>query len=285
MNPRKRIFLLILIMSSIVIIVESITLGILYNTAIDEEANRLVETAKSQARMIEAVARFDKKYSSDYPHGTRQATLDQIRDAHKKYLGFGRTGEFTLSARENDRIVFLLNHRHHDLSNPRPIPWNSGLAEPMRLALSGRSGTIIGLDYRGERVLAAYEPVGELNLGIVAKIDLSEVRAPFVKSGFISAFIALFLIVSGAAIFITITNPLIVKLQDTVSLLEQTLSEVKTLKGILPICSFCKKIRNDAGYWEQVEHYIHEHSDTDFSHSVCPDCMAEHYPEVKSSKE
>ncbi|MRR39250.1 hypothetical protein EG829_32330 [bacterium] len=154
----------------------------------------------------------------------------------------------------------------------------------MRLALSGRSGSVIGLDYRGERVLAAYEPVGELNLGIVAKIDLSEMRAPFVKAGFMVVFIAMLVIVSGAVIFIAVTNPLIKKLQDSVSLLEQALSEVRTLKGILPICSFCKKIRNDAGYWEQVDHYIHEHTDADFSHGVCPDCMAKHYPDVTSSK-
>jgi len=160
MHPRKRILLLIIIMSSIVLVVEAITIAILYRTAIAEEKSRLEETAKSQARLIEAVARFDKFYSTNFPHGARQATLHQIKDAHSRYRGFGETGEFTLSKRENDQIVFLLSHRHQDLKEPMPIPWNSGLAEPMRLALSGKSGTIIGLDYRGEKVLAAYESGG-----------------------------------------------------------------------------------------------------------------------------
>lgn len=60
--------------------------------------------------------------------------------------------------------------------------------------------------------------------------------------------------------------------------LQKTLEEVKILRGILPICSFCKKIRNDKGYWEQVEIYVRKHSDAEFSHSICPDCMDEHYP-------
>ena len=55
--------------------------------------------------------------------------------------------------------------------------------------------------------------------------------------------------------------------------------EIKTLIGILPICSFCKNIRNDEGYYQQIEEYIHEHSGVDFSHTVCPNCMKKHYPE------
>ena len=60
--------------------------------------------------------------------------------------------------------------------------------------------------------------------------------------------------------------------------LQQALDDVKTLKGIVPICSFCKKIRDDEGYWDQVEVYVQKHSEADFSHGVCPDCMKIHYP-------
>ena len=183
MSPKKRVFILVLIMSIIVITVEGVSISTLYRTAMREEMARLVEAAKSQARIIEAVARFDKVYSRDYPDSPRQATLSQVRDAHARYKGFGDTGEFTLSKKENDRIVFLLSHRHDDLNDPEPVAWDSRLAEPMRMALSGKSGTIIGLDYRGVMVLAAHEPVSELNLGIVAKIDLKEIRAPICQGG------------------------------------------------------------------------------------------------------
>jgi hypothetical protein len=57
------------------------------------------------------------------------------------------------------------------------------------------------------------------------------------------------------------------------------LFEIKRLKGILPICTECKKIRDDAGYWHQVELYVREHTEAEFSHSICPDCMRKLYPE------
>jgi PAS domain S-box-containing protein len=61
--------------------------------------------------------------------------------------------------------------------------------------------------------------------------------------------------------------------------LRKALSEVKTLRSFLPICSRCKKIRDDKGYWNQIETYIHEHSGTEFSHGICPECMEAMYGE------
>ncbi len=68
--------------------------------------------------------------------------------------------------------------------------------------------------------------------------------------------------------------------------LQDALDKVKTLSGLLPICAFCKNIRDDSGYWHQVEAYIEEYSEANFSHGVCPDCAEKHYPEYfKSAKE
>jgi CHASE3 domain sensor protein len=61
--------------------------------------------------------------------------------------------------------------------------------------------------------------------------------------------------------------------------LQETLVKVKTLSGLLPICASCKKIRDDRGYWNQIEVYIREHSQADFSHSMCPECMKKWYPD------
>lgn len=58
------------------------------------------------------------------------------------------------------------------------------------------------------------------------------------------------------------------------------LAEVTALSGMLPICMHCKQIRNDAGYWEQIEAYVSSRSEAQFSHGICPDCLAKHYPEV-----
>lgn len=277
MGPVKRMFLLVGVMSFVAAAVTIATIAILYRTAVNEERLRLQEAAQSQARLIEAIARFDESYSRDYPGGARAATLAQVVDAHSRYRGFGDTGEFMLARRDGGEIVFLMTHRHGQLGQPRPVPWASDLAEPMRRALSGRSGTLIGLDYHGLEVLAAHEPVGVLDLGIVAKIDLAEIRAPFVRAGLLAGAVAVVLVLAGTLLFFRVTNPLIDQLNRTVADLERTLGEVKTLRGIIPICSFCRKVRNDQGYWDMVEVYVREHSEADFSHSVCPDCMRIHY--------
>ncbi len=215
MSERRRVLFLIIIMSIIVLTVGGIAIAMLYRTGLKEQRARLVETAQSQARLLEAVARFDAVYSQDYPGGSEAATLSQIRNARNNYIGFGETGEFTLARREGDLIVFLLSHRHHDLNKPKPVPFNSGLAEPIRLSLSGKSGTVVGLDYRGETVLAAYEPVAVLDLGIVAKIDMAEIRAPFIRASVIAGLFAIMVILIGALLFMRITNPMIKLLTES----------------------------------------------------------------------
>jgi AmiR/NasT family two-component response regulator len=62
--------------------------------------------------------------------------------------------------------------------------------------------------------------------------------------------------------------------------LEKALSEIKILRGIIPICMGCKKIRDDTGYWNLVEEYISDHSEAEFSHVLCPECMKKFYPDI-----
>ncbi len=62
--------------------------------------------------------------------------------------------------------------------------------------------------------------------------------------------------------------------------LERSTKEIRKLRGFLPICANCKKIRDDQGYWTQVETYISNHSETEFSHGICPECAAKIYPEL-----
>jgi len=63
--------------------------------------------------------------------------------------------------------------------------------------------------------------------------------------------------------------------------LQKALAEVNTLSGLIPICSYCKNIRDDTGYWSQIEAYIQEHSGAEFSHSICPACAKKYFPEYK----
>jgi K+-sensing histidine kinase KdpD len=67
--------------------------------------------------------------------------------------------------------------------------------------------------------------------------------------------------------------------------LEAALAQVQTLRGLIPICAWCKKIRNDNGYWEQLELYITKHSEADFTHGMCPDCARKHIEALQLSKD
>lgn len=73
-------------------------------------------------------------------------------------------------------------------------------------------------------------------------------------------------------------------LKEVISKLQKALDEIRTLRGIVPICSSCKKIRNDKGYWEQVEAYVSKHTEAQFSHSICPDCVQKLYPEFSEGE-
>jgi len=66
--------------------------------------------------------------------------------------------------------------------------------------------------------------------------------------------------------------------------LNTALDEIKTLQGIIPICMYCKKIKNDAGAWDKLEAYIEEHSDADFSHGICPECYEKLLKKIKQDK-
>jgi PAS domain S-box-containing protein len=73
--------------------------------------------------------------------------------------------------------------------------------------------------------------------------------------------------------------------EDLIAELQKALVEVKTLSGLLPICSSCKKIRDDQGYWQQIEVYLKEHSNADFTHGICPECKKKLYPGLQAKKE
>jgi K+-sensing histidine kinase KdpD len=74
----------------------------------------------------------------------------------------------------------------------------------------------------------------------------------------------------------------VISLEQSNRKLQNALAEVKTLRGILPICSYCKQIRAEDGKWTQMERYIHDHTHANFSHGMCPECYKKHFPEFYS---
>jgi signal transduction histidine kinase len=208
-----RTFLLIFIMTCCCLVVTGVSTYLLYRAALNEEANRMRDIARTNALLLKATARFNETHPSDYPGGSMEAAMAQIREAHKDFLGLGETGEFTIGRREGDSIVYLLVDRHPGTDMPGSIPFDSELGEPMRRALSGLAGTLIGQDYHGNIVLAAHEPLPELGLGIVAKIDISEIRAPFIRAGLIAGLVTVLVVVIGALLFLKIADAAMRELQ------------------------------------------------------------------------
>jgi len=70
------------------------------------------------------------------------------------------------------------------------------------------------------------------------------------------------------------------KREKMIAELKRTMAEVKVLSGLLPVCTCCKKIRDDNGYWNHIEAYVREHSEADFTHSICPDCAKKLYRNI-----
>jgi PAS domain S-box-containing protein len=216
MNYRLRLGLLVLILVLVAVGVAVTATVSLYKLTLRQQRQRLVEIAGSQARLIETLARFAREQPGQ--EGSEDAgdvTIKLVADAHRRFTGLGKTGEFTLARHEGESIVFLLSRRHLQSSIPSPVPFDGELAEPMRRALQGHSGTVVDLDYRGQEVVAAYEPVAELGFGIVAKIDLDEIGEPFISVGLVVSGCTLILVLAGADLFHRIYSPVVAHLEES----------------------------------------------------------------------
>lgn len=216
MQDRKRVAALILILIAVAVVVSATASVVLYQAAVERERLRLVDLVRSQARLMEAVAEFNQAH---VPAGedAAAATLGQIEAAYSRFqrTGLGASGEFVIGRREGERIVYLLRHRHTGVDFPASIEWSGPVAGPMRAALSGQSGSMVGTDYAGHAVIAAYEPVAILFLGLVAKVDLWEIRARYVRATALSSLITLVVVAGAAALVYRLIAPVMRGLKES----------------------------------------------------------------------
>jgi PAS domain S-box-containing protein len=216
MSDRKKVIVSSIgILLLVCFVVAAFTLEILYQAAFDQERNRLMDVVRSQARIMESMAKYGRKHFFADSKELQAAAVAQVRDAYSRHVTFGRTGEVVLARREGDSILYLLRHFGTTTDKPEPISFGNLAAEPMRRALSGQSGWVIGPDYRGVTVLAAYEPISELGLGIVAKTDLSEVREPFVRAAGYAAAVMLLMVLGGSFLYLILATPMIRRIEES----------------------------------------------------------------------
>jgi len=206
---------------------------LLYQQAFQAEREALEDTLAIQGALIESVAAFDQATSASweegdtplFAHGPRAATLSQIESAFSASPGLGETGELVLGHQVDDRIEIFLHQRAKPGEPLVRVPSKNGAAEPMRRALAGRMGTVIAEDFLHKTVLAAYQPLESLGWGLVAKKDLAEIRAPFIRSAVVAALIGGVLVLIGGLLFRRATDPLINRLRRSEARYAQLLEQ------------------------------------------------------------
>jgi signal transduction histidine kinase len=210
----RRVLLLIAILTSIALSLGGVATGILYEMTLKQQQQRLSDLAQSQADIVSALVAGLERLGVSQAR-VRELALQVLRDARQHSRGIGETGGVVLGEHVGDRISYLVLD-HHAPKEPRvEIAWDEVRGEPMRRALRGEAGSLRGLDYRGADVLAAYRPMPALNAGIVAKIDVAELRKPFVRAGGAVVGLALVLVALGTTLFFRVTEPMVRGLQTS----------------------------------------------------------------------
>jgi hypothetical protein len=177
-------------------------------------------------------------------------------------IRFMPTGEWLYRA---DALFFgflLLYYLTEDLGNGTAVMWSFACPLAFMFLLGRREGAIwTGIFFVGTALMLQFSPTN-------------------FSGGFSFGFLSTYLMIAVLAYIIEgLRERFEAESRALIEQLETALSEVKTLKGLLPICASCKKVRDDTGYWNQIESYLHDHADASFTHSVCPDCLEELYPE------
>jgi PAS domain S-box-containing protein len=207
-GDQRQMGYMVAIMSAVALLVGGISGGVAYLATVQTMRASLSETVAIQARLIEAVARFDEEHTAGQdPAAARAATLSQVAEAVRTMPPIGRTGEFVVGVRQDDLIHFVGGHRPAH-------PADRDHDDPIGRAVRGESGTAIGPDFRGVSVLAAYRHIPALDIGIVAKVDMTEVREPFVRIALIGGAVTFAIILLGALIFIRFANPVLRRLRE-----------------------------------------------------------------------
>ncbi|MGK5092140.1 PAS domain S-box protein [Deltaproteobacteria bacterium TL4] len=244
-NGKKQFIMLFTILFVIAMGAGGIAIYILYITSFQQQKERLKENVHIQAMLIESIAQRESQEDQNSIH----RILNEMLDTGKINQSFGETGEFVLGKRIQDQIVILHVNQRHYLQNDLTIPWNSAMAQPMRLALTQETGTIVSLDYRGTRVLAAYKPLNFQAVGLVAKIDVSEIRAPFEKAGLLIGIVFILMFGLGSILFGRVSQPII-------TLLEGQKRWFETLTQISPVGIFYTDTEGNYSYinqrWEEI---------------------------------
>lgn len=210
------VIFLCLIMTCIAVAVGGIAFGTLYQASVEQHKVRLAHIVQSTAMLIRTVLE-DKEQQDAGIQDIATEIWNRIRESQSVFplSWFSSTGELRLGSASGEEVTLLVG-----LWNPREVAQHSEprrdarLSEPMRRALDNQAGVFLGQDHNGDYVLAVHEPLPDLRLGVVASVDLQEIRAPFLKAGSVIAGSAVILILFGAYLFFAISDPIMARIRE-----------------------------------------------------------------------
>ena len=209
-SSRSVLLSLILAMAAVALVVATASIVFLYRTACDEELRSLQGSAETLAGIMESVAQFDILYSAHtHPEGSRGATLDQISKGMAAPRSARASEELIIGMRAGDKIRVMRRARGGgSIEDVVAVDADGTAAQPLLRALQGASGAGELLDYDREPVLAGYAYVPSIEVGVVYKVDLAEMRAPYLRAAGWASIIALLAIALGALSFARLVLPL-----------------------------------------------------------------------------
>lgn len=223
----------------------------------EAETNRLLH--ELQVHQIELEMQNEELHES-------RAELEEMLARYTDLYDFAPTGYFTLARDGTILAVNLTGARLVGIERDRLLKQRLPLllAEADRTTLMGLlDSAFAGASREACEVELPREGTTPLHVRIEALLALNAQEC------------------RTAVIDVTERHVLETQRNQMIKDLQEAAARVKVLSGMLPICGYCKKIRDDKGYWEQLEAYISHHSEALFSHGICPGCMQKLYPEVK----
>ncbi|MFA6924638.1 MAG: PAS domain S-box protein [Bacteroidales bacterium] len=196
--------LIIMIIVSLFLTIASII--IIYKITYNEKRIFLKELCENQKEIIQSMFKETKDAN---------AILSVLNNQSKITNGMGTTGEYTIGYSKNDSIVFLIRMRQSKQTNHPHISLKSDSAIPMQYALSENTGFIKGKDYNGKMVFSYCTYIPEFKWGIVAKMDMSEVRLPFYRAGIYAIISSIILIILSIIFFKRVSLPITKKIDES----------------------------------------------------------------------
>jgi PAS domain S-box-containing protein len=196
------------IMAALVLLVAGVAFGWMYRTALARAEVDLVQLAGAQATLIERIYAGEAARTADSA-AAREHALADFAVAVLDFREFGESGELVLGELRGDSIVFLLPERANGGQVPAPIAVNEARSSQLQRAVRGESGVARGLDYRGVEVVGAYRYLPGLKVGLVAKMDVAELQAPFRWAAFVTLVLAVLGVIVGTQLQLWTVSPLI----------------------------------------------------------------------------